>query len=470
MALAPHKDTRYDDLPHVPVDHLDYGYIDKCDDAAKLKDIMTVLESGKEGKWPDLEKYCEAKLLTVLPEKERKKILRLKSVATSGDVADAKNDLSDWLSEIRSTDERLAADAAAFEADAATAAAADAAAAADTKDIFADVRGAAGAAKGSSAGPRRGPRLPPVRGSVRTGGASSSSSTSSKDIFRDVDDDEDDDDRADRESKTGGGPGSGSGSGTGSSAGAGQGETKRGGVDPKISGDHYEYWDQWEKFDVDAACDAVDEETHMAEAARAERKEELRNQARQRRERRAAELKGMGMRDDIDEMSPETRTFLSNREKQKGNECFKAKELEEYVVGEEKRSGHEYTQPRATVCCVLCALCYVRTMCLVPGKVLNKYSCMSWAGGAQLLSECVLVCRGEDAIETGIHPNDMSMVCVLLLIYLHLHASTHHIPKRTNRSPPFRLPPGPTLATPARSHTRETTTLSSPTVPWPLSS
>lgn len=148
MALAPHKDSRYDDLPHVPVDHLDYGYIDKCDDAAKLKDIMTVLESGKEGKWPDLEKYCEAKLLTVLPEKERKKILRLKSVATSGDVADAKNDLSDWLSEIRSTDERLAADAAASEADAATAAAADAAAAADTKDIFADVRGAAGAAKG----------------------------------------------------------------------------------------------------------------------------------------------------------------------------------------------------------------------------------------------------------------------------------------------------------------------------------
>ena len=381
MALAPHKDSRYDDLPHVPVDHLDYGYIDKCDDAAKLKDIMTVLESGKEGKWPDLEKYCEAKLLTVLPEKERKKILRLKSVATSGDVADAKNDLSDWLSEIRSTDERLAADAAASEADAATAAAADAAAAADTKDIFADVRGAAGAAKGSGAGPRRGPRLPPVRGSVRTGGASSSSSTSSKDIFRDVDDDEDDDDRADRESKTGGGPGSGPGSGAGSSAGAGQGETKRGGVDPKISGDHYEYWDQWEKFDVDAACDAVDEETHMAEAARAERKEELRNQARQRRERRAAELKGMGMRDDIDEMSPETRTFLSNREKQKGNECFKAKELEEYVVGEEKRDGHEYIQPRATMCCVLCAVCCVLCAYHVPRSLdnLQLYELAGWA-------------------------------------------------------------------------------------------
>ena len=46
----------------------------------ELRDILKVLESGKEGRWPELEKHTEAKLLTVLPESERKKILRLKRI------------------------------------------------------------------------------------------------------------------------------------------------------------------------------------------------------------------------------------------------------------------------------------------------------------------------------------------------------------------------------------------------------
>ena len=33
----------------MPVEHLDYDYVANCDDVQQLRDILAVLESGKEG-------------------------------------------------------------------------------------------------------------------------------------------------------------------------------------------------------------------------------------------------------------------------------------------------------------------------------------------------------------------------------------------------------------------------------------
>ncbi|XP_045082052.1 sperm-associated antigen 1 isoform X2 [Coregonus clupeaformis] len=46
----------------VPVDHLDYGYIEKCTDVKYLGKILRVLRSGDEGIYPHLIEFCESRL------------------------------------------------------------------------------------------------------------------------------------------------------------------------------------------------------------------------------------------------------------------------------------------------------------------------------------------------------------------------------------------------------------------------
>ncbi|XP_071251665.1 sperm-associated antigen 1 [Salvelinus alpinus] len=46
----------------VPVDHLDYGYIEKCTDVKYLGKILRVLRSGDEGIYPHLIQFCESRL------------------------------------------------------------------------------------------------------------------------------------------------------------------------------------------------------------------------------------------------------------------------------------------------------------------------------------------------------------------------------------------------------------------------
>ena len=38
----------------VDVECLDYGFVEKCTDASKLRLILNVLRSGKEGHYPDV--------------------------------------------------------------------------------------------------------------------------------------------------------------------------------------------------------------------------------------------------------------------------------------------------------------------------------------------------------------------------------------------------------------------------------
>lgn len=53
---------------------LDYEYVAKCQDVSTLKGILKILISGREGRYPDLEKTVEKKILSLLPEKESNRI------------------------------------------------------------------------------------------------------------------------------------------------------------------------------------------------------------------------------------------------------------------------------------------------------------------------------------------------------------------------------------------------------------
>ncbi|XP_062321171.1 sperm-associated antigen 1 [Osmerus eperlanus] len=52
----------------VPVDHLDYGYIEKCTNVKYLEKILKILRSGDEGIYPHLTQFCENHLEKLDPK------------------------------------------------------------------------------------------------------------------------------------------------------------------------------------------------------------------------------------------------------------------------------------------------------------------------------------------------------------------------------------------------------------------
>ena len=54
----------------IPLSHLDYKYIETCNDAKELEKIIKTLRSGEEGAFPDLEKCAEERLKKLKPESQ----------------------------------------------------------------------------------------------------------------------------------------------------------------------------------------------------------------------------------------------------------------------------------------------------------------------------------------------------------------------------------------------------------------
>ncbi|XP_067008314.2 RNA polymerase II-associated protein 3 isoform X2 [Anabrus simplex] len=51
----------------IPIDHLTFEYLEKCNDPRELERIVKILRSGEEGSYPDLLKSFETKLARVMP-------------------------------------------------------------------------------------------------------------------------------------------------------------------------------------------------------------------------------------------------------------------------------------------------------------------------------------------------------------------------------------------------------------------
>ncbi|KAM3614057.1 uncharacterized protein V6R79_009247 [Siganus canaliculatus] len=79
-AEAPFALQNQSTTSRVPVEHLDYGYIDKCKDVKYLEKVLKVLRSGEEGIYPHLISFCESHLEKLDP---RSRALRKENAAAT---------------------------------------------------------------------------------------------------------------------------------------------------------------------------------------------------------------------------------------------------------------------------------------------------------------------------------------------------------------------------------------------------
>ena len=86
------------EIVDVNVEMLDYTYVTECNDTKKLKGILELLRSGKEGDYPDLVRFTEERLLSLLSPKERDQIMRLRNKTTISEIQEAEKELYSWSS------------------------------------------------------------------------------------------------------------------------------------------------------------------------------------------------------------------------------------------------------------------------------------------------------------------------------------------------------------------------------------
>lgn len=93
--------------PQVEEEMMDFEYVRNCKDPSLLKAILMRLQTGADGHYPDLMKATEAKLLELLPSKDRKRLEALGKSATVEEVRSAEEDLAVWQRDIASKDKAI---------------------------------------------------------------------------------------------------------------------------------------------------------------------------------------------------------------------------------------------------------------------------------------------------------------------------------------------------------------------------
>ncbi|KAL7481324.1 hypothetical protein ACHAW6_007008 [Cyclotella cf. meneghiniana] len=76
---------------------LDYSFVEGCNDVNELRAILSSLASGQHGRYPHLEETVRNKLVSLLPEKEKKKLATITAQLSVEDANNVKTDLGDWL-------------------------------------------------------------------------------------------------------------------------------------------------------------------------------------------------------------------------------------------------------------------------------------------------------------------------------------------------------------------------------------
>lgn len=80
----------------IPIDHLDFTYVEKCINARELEQILHILTSGQEGYFPELVKCTEERLAVLNPNSKflRKQVPVLTKYDLSTDEwSDLSNDV-----------------------------------------------------------------------------------------------------------------------------------------------------------------------------------------------------------------------------------------------------------------------------------------------------------------------------------------------------------------------------------------
>lgn len=94
----------------IPVEHLEYAYIEKCKNAKELEQILHILKSGEEGYYPHLMTEVEKRLLEIKPSS---KFLRSTHPGVSIQELDREeqefltHDLDCWIQDVKLKDGEL---------------------------------------------------------------------------------------------------------------------------------------------------------------------------------------------------------------------------------------------------------------------------------------------------------------------------------------------------------------------------
>lgn len=248
----------------VTVDMMDYHYVNECKDDKKLRAILKVLESGKEGHYPHLIQTVQDRILALLPEKERQRILRMKKEVTPQEIFKAEEELGDWEKSISALDCKMKTTKA---------------------DIF-------------DAPVKPSVSLPPPRGSKSSSGSSAakgkpSAITSSLSGVKST------------------------------SANTSQQE----GVSKKVERISGYNFRAWEKFNVDAAVAAIDDEEKSKVSSQEEQRKMLKevekSRLMKREERFVQELESLRHLLSSHDLSQVQREQRAERERLKGNEAYR---------------------------------------------------------------------------------------------------------------------------------------------------
>ncbi|XP_011822126.1 PREDICTED: sperm-associated antigen 1 [Mandrillus leucophaeus] len=94
----------------IPIEHLDFKYIEKCSDVKHLEKILCVLRSGEEGYYPELTEFCEKHLEALAPESRA--LRKDKPAATAASFTAEEwekidDDLKSWVSEIKKEEDKM---------------------------------------------------------------------------------------------------------------------------------------------------------------------------------------------------------------------------------------------------------------------------------------------------------------------------------------------------------------------------
>ncbi|MXQ94437.1 hypothetical protein E5288_WYG022392 [Bos mutus] len=94
----------------IPVEHLDFKYIEKCSDVKHLEKILCVLRSGEEGYYPELTEFCEKHLSGLAPGSRalrKDKPAATASSFTAEEWEKIDSDIKSWVSEIKKEDDKI---------------------------------------------------------------------------------------------------------------------------------------------------------------------------------------------------------------------------------------------------------------------------------------------------------------------------------------------------------------------------
>ncbi len=93
---------------NVPIEHLDYAYVEKCADPHELHRILRVLKSGREGRYFELEKFVEKQMIAVMAPDDKAKYLALTLEPSHDEVRTAATDVADFVAQVKADDAELA--------------------------------------------------------------------------------------------------------------------------------------------------------------------------------------------------------------------------------------------------------------------------------------------------------------------------------------------------------------------------